>query len=279
MRLQSPIRAVIYRRARFRIADTKPLPTGITLRLYDSADRDECLAIYRDNAVGRFPDGFVGFFADFLDRPDYLKVVLCAEDRPVAVGGIGWTPFLISRCAWLIFGVVSPAFHGRGLGTALLLARLSLLPAPGQSVRLFMTNVANSQTFFARFGFASVGSVPSGRSNIELLCSSALLDSAAWRQCRERVESLGLALPNADVPRIDPLRPPPGQENQTGIMVVQDWKLTSKLNQAVLIQLAGVIGLFVVSRPYNWLGWVLIVVGGVLYRVELKRRKAKQKSE
>jgi hypothetical protein len=55
---------------------------------------------------GLFPDGFVGFFADFLDRPDYQKIVLCAYDRPVAVGGIGWTPFLISRCAWLIFGVV-----------------------------------------------------------------------------------------------------------------------------------------------------------------------------
>lgn len=72
------------------------------LRLYESNDRDECLAIYRDNEVGRFPDGFVGFFEDYLDRPDYLKVVLCAEDRPVAVGGIGWTPFLISRCAWLL---------------------------------------------------------------------------------------------------------------------------------------------------------------------------------
>jgi hypothetical protein len=41
-----------------------------------------------------------------------------------------------------------------------------------------------------------------------------------------------------------------------------------------LIQLAGLIGLFVAARPYNWLGWVLIIAGGVLYRLELKRRKS-----
>jgi hypothetical protein len=35
----------------------------------------------------------------------------------------------------------------------------------------------------------------------------------------------------------------------------------------------GVDSLFVVHRPYNWLGWFPIVVGGVLYRQELKRRK------
>lgn len=147
------------------------------------------------------------------------------------------------------------------------------MPEPVQSVRLFMTNVANSQTFFARFGFATVGTIHSGRPNIKLECSSALLDSTAWRLCRDRIDSLGLVLPKAEVPRIDPLRPPPGQENQTGIMVVQDWKLRSKLNQAVSIQLAGLIGLFVVPRPYNWLGWLLIILGGVLYRLELKRRK------
>jgi len=98
---------------------------------------------------------------------------------------------------------------------------------------------------------------------------------ATWRLCRERVESLGLALPNVGIPQIDLLRPPPGQEEQVGILAVRDWTVSSKLNQAVLIQLAGLIGLFVVHRPYNWLlGWFPIIVGGVLYRQELKRRKA-----
>jgi hypothetical protein len=77
-----------------------------------------------------------------------------------------------------------------------------------------------------------------------------------WRLCRERVESLGLALPNVSIPQIDLLRPPPGQEEQMGTMAVRDWKISSKLNQAVLIQLVGLICVFVVHGPYNWpLGW------------------------
>jgi hypothetical protein len=48
----------------------------------------------------------------------------------------------------------------------------------------------------------------------------------------------------------------------------------SKLNQAVLIQFAGLVCLFAVGHPYNLLGWALILVGGILYRQELKRRKA-----
>jgi hypothetical protein len=53
----------------------------------------------------------------------------------------------------------------------------------------------------------------------------------------------------------------------------------SKLNQAVLIELAGLISLFVVSRPYNLVGWLVIVAGGLLYRQELKRIKAQKESE
>jgi hypothetical protein len=48
----------------------------------------------------------------------------------------------------------------------------------------------------------------------------------------------------------------------------------SKLNQAVLIQLAGIIWLLGIPRPYRLLGWLLILAGGILYRVELKRQKA-----
>jgi GNAT superfamily N-acetyltransferase len=247
----------------------------ITLRTFKASDRDECLAIYRANEAGRFPEGFVSYFEDFLDRADYLKIVLCDKDHPVAVGGKGLTPILPSHCGWLVFGVVSPAFHSRGLGTALLLSRVALLPEPSPSVRLFMTNVAKSKGFFARFGFASMGKIPSGSGNVRLPCSSTLLDVATWRLCRERVESLGLALPDVSIPLIDLLRPSPGQDQQVEIMAVRDWKISSKLNQAVLIQLAGLIGLFVVHRPYNWLlGWFPIIVGGVLYRQELKRRKA-----
>ena len=47
----------------------------------------------------------------------------------------------------------------------------------------------------------------------------------------------------------------------------------SKLNVAVLIQVAGLVSLFTVHRPFNLVGWLVVVVGGVMYRQELKRRK------
>jgi hypothetical protein len=50
--------------------------------------------------------------------------------------------------------------------------------------------------------------------------------------------------------------------------------LVSKLNQAVLVQFAAVVSLFVVHHPYNLIGLPLLVIGGVLYRRELKRRKS-----
>ena len=50
--------------------------------------------------------------------------------------------------------------------------------------------------------------------------------------------------------------------------------LISKLNQAVLLQFAAVVCLFVVHHPYNLIGWPILVIGGVFYRQELKRRKS-----
>ena len=47
----------------------------------------------------------------------------------------------------------------------------------------------------------------------------------------------------------------------------------TKFNVAVLIQVAGLVCLFVVYRPFNLVGWLVIVAGGVMYRQELKRRK------
>jgi hypothetical protein len=127
--------------------------------------------------------------ATFLGRrhltdADYLKIVLCHQDLPVAIGGIGLAPFLVSHCARLVFGLVSPAWHGRGLGTALLLSRISLLPEPKPSTRLFMTNVAKTKAFFRRFGFASLGIVPSGLAGISLESHSTSLTLDTCEQNR-----------------------------------------------------------------------------------------------
>ena len=277
-RLSSAVRALFHRRTWFRLLEIKALPAGISLRQYRPEDRNGCLKLYTDNEVEQFPSGFVGVFEDFLDRADLTKLVLCENDILVAIGGIQLHPYLASHCAWLIFGLVAPAWQRRGLGAALLASRIALLPQPSSSTRLFMTNVAKSKGYFERFGFGAQGML-SGYGGPKLPCNSALLDAESWRACRERAKALGLNLPDLGVPKVDlgrlspATKPDPLARGRTGF---------SKLDEAVLLQLGGVISLFVIHHHNNLIGWALvvgscalIVWGGVLYRRELRRRKAK----
>jgi hypothetical protein len=259
-RLVYPVRALFHRRTQFRLPQLKALPEGITLRQFASQDREACLAIYKENEIERFPPGYASEFEIFLDYAGYLKLVLCENDVAVAIGGIGLTPYLNEHCAWLVFGLVATKWHGRGLGAALLLSRIASLPEPLSPMRLFMINVAKSKGYFERFGFSSVGYVRGARLSIKLPCNSALLDSETWRSSRERIASLGLILPEGAVPKVPLLRTLRAR--------------LSELDQAVLIQLAGLVALFIIPRPYNWMaGCILIVLGGLLYRQGFKRRK------
>jgi hypothetical protein len=70
------------------------LPSGITVREFQPPDRAVCLSIYRAHESVHFPSGFLKFFVDLLDRPDWLKLVLCIDEVPVAVGGIGLTTYI-----------------------------------------------------------------------------------------------------------------------------------------------------------------------------------------
>jgi GNAT superfamily N-acetyltransferase len=270
MAMQIPValRPLIYGRSRFRLPPQHPLPSGVTLRAFESRDRAMCLTIYKDNEHDRFPADFIVFFEFCLDCEDFLKLVLCINDVPVAIGAVSYRNRLGPANAWLAFGMVSPPYQGKGLGSALLLARLSLLPKPIYSVRLFMTNVGASQAFYARFGIGPYGTSPSGRPGLMLACNSALLGVREWQACRERATTLGLSLPTIEVPQ---LHGPKNVLSSTRRLATA--KVTSRLQIAVLVQLFGLIVLLVVDRPYNWLGALFVLSGGFLYRRERQRQQ------
>ena len=197
------------------------------------------------------------YFEFWLDCEEFLELVLCIDDVPVAIGAVSCHKSFGLATAWLTFGMVSPAHQGKGLGSALVLARLSLLPKPTHAARVLMTNVEASKAFYARFGFAPYGASLSGRPGLMLPCNSALIGEREWQACRERVASLGLTLPTIEAPR--------------RIARSLATARVTGLTQLVLVELFGLIVLFTVDRPYNWLGALFILCGQYLQRLERRR--------
>lgn len=188
---------------------TRRIPDDIALRAYTPTDRGACLAIYADNEAenkpGRIPPGFRSQFAQTLDRPDYLKLVLCRGDRAAAVGAIARFPRSMSFAyVWLAFGLVHPTLHGQGLGTALMLARLASLPEPVEPTRVVLSNTISSEGFVKRFGFEYQGKEGTRPGGDVFDVRAAVLTVEAWRRCREIIADVGIALEQLpEVPVMD----------------------------------------------------------------------------
>jgi hypothetical protein len=202
MSLASALQAVFGTQARFALPSAATCPPGLTIRPLQPADQAECLRIYLENEPGRFPSGVVPDFQRFLARHDYLKLACCLGDRLTAVGGIGLARGLRSLRAWLIYGLVDPALHRKGIGTALLLARLSTLPRPVRPVRLLLSNVPGSVSFFSRFGFQLQGQMPVRPGGELIDVCSAMLEEPAWEACRAAVTEHLPQLSSLEVPQI-----------------------------------------------------------------------------
>src|SRR5690242_7316213 len=97
----------------------------MTFRRIETADIPQCLQIYKLNEPGRFPEGVIDKYEKALREQNSYFLVAEKDGRIVATGGIH--RFLRPHVATLCFGLVHPEHQGKGIGTALLLARLALL--------------------------------------------------------------------------------------------------------------------------------------------------------
>lgn len=201
--LASALQLVLGTQARFVPPASRDIRVDVQFRQLLPSDRDACLGIYRDNEPGRFPDGVLPQFENFIARQDYLKLVCCKGNDIVALGGITAIPGLLALQAWLVFGLVAPSYQSQGIGTTLVLARLAALPSPTRPVRLFLSNVAGSVGFFARFGFQLQGqmAVPPSGQGIDVC--SAMLDADGWATCRKLVADIGIDFDTLSVPEMD----------------------------------------------------------------------------
>ena len=120
MQIPVALRPLIYGRSRFGCLLSTRCPAALLCGHSKSRERAICQTIYKDNEQDRFPTDFVVFFEFCLDCEDFLKLVLCVkrcpDDRRRELSG---RPGLANAA-----GMVSPAYQGKGLGSA---ARAHLL--------------------------------------------------------------------------------------------------------------------------------------------------------
>lgn len=122
-------------------------PRDVRFRIYKPSDEDACLEIYRSLEDGFPPNGTDDFLGS-LRNPDNAFVVAVREGTVVGMGGISLNG---EGTATLIYGLVSPAHQGSGIGTALALLRLCSLPSDDFSVIIY--TLEKPKSFYRRLDF------------------------------------------------------------------------------------------------------------------------------
>lgn len=175
----------------------------LTFRRFEIADLPQCLELYSLNEPGRFPEGVIVQYEQNLKGQKSYFLVAESEGQVVVSGGMHY--FRDPRIAVFCYGLVRPGYQGRGLGTALMLARLGLLNPELPGVSVFIFALAQSIDFYGRFGFrdfqpwrdAHGKSHPSGRLSIT---------GTEIKQCRELLANHGVIVPH-DEHRIPVVKP------------------------------------------------------------------------
>jgi GNAT superfamily N-acetyltransferase len=165
----------------------------LTFRRFGLADLPQCLELYKLNEPGRFPEGPGNHYEDCLRSE--RSYVLVAENggRIVATGGIHY--FIKPHMAICCYGLVRPDYQGKGIGTALLLARLALLSNKEPVYHVFIFAVQKSFVFYQRFGFLPTSAWydenrnphPSGR---------LMMSLAEAQRCRKLLADHGISVPH-----------------------------------------------------------------------------------
>lgn len=162
----------------------------LRVRPYQPDDEDTCQQLYRANEEeGRFPSGRFEEYARALRNAPYAFLLAWAEKECVGVGGLAPAP---DGAAQFIFGLVRPDWQGRGVGAALLLSRIRLLPEPTDYTRLMLAPVTTSASYYARYGFRFHMKVCGDEEDLDRY--DARLYPEAWHECGSMLDQAGLIL-------------------------------------------------------------------------------------
>jgi N-acetylglutamate synthase-like GNAT family acetyltransferase len=157
------------------------IPSAL-VRALSRKDVDACCEIFQLNQPHHFPDGFFSEFTATLQSDKHLYLVAEEFGEVVGLGGIYLTPEL-SGGSTLVFGLVHPNRHRQGFGSALLLARLSVLPRPAPRSWVHLSSGGTSDDYFRRFGFEHYARMTIPPSMHPFDCYRTFLEEAEWREC------------------------------------------------------------------------------------------------
>lgn len=124
------------------------------IRPYSSADRDDCLNVFRSNVPRYFGVDEEAEFAAFLLDTGGAYCVLLDGEQVIGCGG-----YHISedgQHAGLTWGMILRERHGEGLGRLLLIHRLSALWQQAPRAVVIINTSQHTAPFFEKHGFVSV---------------------------------------------------------------------------------------------------------------------------
>jgi hypothetical protein len=176
---------------RFDPSPAQGRPPRIRIRAFSPEDMAECREIYRLNEPNRFPAGFLGEFENSTALPNCSFVVACAENSIIGVAGIVIPQSATFQNVSLLFGMVRPEMHRKGVGSALLLSRLCILPPPDPYWRLTLAPVGDSWVYYSRFGFQFYGRMRSAGPLFNVY--QAMLYRPEWDRCRKILDEAGVS--------------------------------------------------------------------------------------
>jgi [ribosomal protein S18]-alanine N-acetyltransferase len=174
----------------------------VSFRVMEEADIPLCLSIYRANEARHFPQGFIDEYETRLRGRQLLNLIAMRGGEAVGCGGLVYDA---NGNAWFCFGMVAPAHQRKGVGTALMLARVALLTPVDGWCAAGITAVPGSVSFYRRFGFTFLPATTDGNGT---LLSIAILDvpAAEVEACRTVLAERRIFVPNVhdDIPRLPP---------------------------------------------------------------------------
>jgi N-acetylglutamate synthase-like GNAT family acetyltransferase len=179
-------------RYKFRLLK-RTLPT-VRIRPFEQADLEICCDIYKLNAPGRFPEGYYDIFRGAITSPNTLFLVVENEGTVLGFGGISLSLLETHQEAKISYGIIHPDAHRKGIGTALLLARIAALPEPDKPYVLTVSPLPHSRSFFKQFGFCFANKYQDTRTNKKFELLAVRVTRQDWLHARKRLSQASVEL-------------------------------------------------------------------------------------